>query len=96
MDAADADAESLAYLNGAGNAIIKVDNSSTVLGAGIQYRKSVRRPFSLNLLHLRVRTQVRLTSKAQFSIGTLFVIDLLHMPYGCSVRLVFQWGSIRA
>ncbi|KAJ7912113.1 glycoside hydrolase family 16 protein [Mycena leptocephala] len=72
VDAADADAESLAYLNGAGNAIIKVDNSSTVLGAGIQYRKSVR-----------------LTSKAQFSIGTLFVIDLLHMPYGCSV-----WPSI--
>jgi hypothetical protein len=42
VDAADANAESLAYVNGAGNAIIKVDNSSTVLEAGIQYRKSVR------------------------------------------------------
>lgn len=72
VDAADADAESLAYVNGAGNAVIKVDNSSTVLDVGIQFRKSVR-----------------LTSKAQFPIGTLFVIDALHMPYGCSV-----WPSI--
>ncbi|KAJ7302806.1 concanavalin A-like lectin/glucanase domain-containing protein [Mycena albidolilacea] len=72
VDAADANAESLAYVNGAGNAIIKVDNSSTVLEAGIQYRKSVR-----------------LTSKYKFEIGTLFIIDALHMPYGCSV-----WPSI--
>ncbi|KAJ6471072.1 hypothetical protein C8R47DRAFT_1200243 [Mycena vitilis] len=72
VDAADATAESLAYTNGAGNAIIKVDNASTVLGAGIQYRKSVR-----------------LTSKAAFPVGTLFVVDALHMPYGCSV-----WPSI--
>ncbi|KAJ7190254.1 concanavalin A-like lectin/glucanase domain-containing protein [Mycena pura] len=71
-DAADATAESLAYVNPAGNAILRVDNSSTVLATGIQYRKSVR-----------------LTSKAQFDIGTLFVIDALHMPYGCSV-----WPSI--
>ncbi|KAJ7258421.1 concanavalin A-like lectin/glucanase domain-containing protein, partial [Mycena haematopus] len=72
VDAADASAESLAYINGAGNAIIKVDDVSTVLDVGIQYRKSVR-----------------LTSKAQFDIGTLFIIDALHMPYGCSV-----WPSI--
>ncbi|KAJ7101950.1 concanavalin A-like lectin/glucanase domain-containing protein [Mycena epipterygia] len=72
VDSADASAESLAFINPNGNAIIKVDNSSTVLSAGIQYRKSVR-----------------LTSKAQFSVGTLFVIDAIHMPYGCSV-----WPSI--
>ncbi|KAJ7446587.1 concanavalin A-like lectin/glucanase domain-containing protein [Mycena latifolia] len=72
VTAADATAESLAYINGAGNAIIKVDDASTVLAAGIQYRKSVR-----------------LTSKVQFPVGTLFVIDAVHMPYGCSV-----WPSI--
>ncbi|KAK7050246.1 GH16 domain-containing protein [Favolaschia claudopus] len=72
VDAAIANSESLAYVNGAGNAIIKVDNSSQVLDVGIQYRKSIR-----------------LTSKAQFDVGTLFVIDALHMPYGCSV-----WPSI--
>ncbi|KAJ7726766.1 glycoside hydrolase family 16 protein, partial [Mycena metata] len=72
VDAADATAESLAYVNAAGNAIIKVDNSSTVLSDGIQYRKSVR-----------------LTSQAHFEVGSLFVIDALHMPYGCSV-----WPSI--
>ncbi|KAJ7472898.1 concanavalin A-like lectin/glucanase domain-containing protein [Mycena galericulata] len=72
VDAADANAESLAFINPQGNAIIKVDNSSDVLSVGIQYRKSVR-----------------LTSRAQFPVGTLFVIDALHMPYGCSV-----WPSI--
>ncbi|KAJ7085963.1 concanavalin A-like lectin/glucanase domain-containing protein [Mycena crocata] len=72
VTAADATAESLAYVNSAGHAIIKVDNASTVLEAGIQYRKSVR-----------------LTSKAQFPVGTLFVIDAVHMPFGCSV-----WPSI--
>jgi hypothetical protein len=30
-----------------------------------------------------------LTSKYKFDIGTLFIIDALHMPYGCSV-----WPSI--
>ncbi|KAJ7101947.1 hypothetical protein C8R44DRAFT_887736 [Mycena epipterygia] len=58
---------SLAFINPNENAIIKVDNSSTVLSAGIQYRKSVL-----------------LTSKAQFYVRTLFVIDAKHMPYGCS------------
>ncbi|KAJ6450391.1 glycoside hydrolase family 16 protein [Mycena sanguinolenta] len=72
VDAADASAESLAYINGAGNAIVKVDDVSNVLDVGIQYRKSVR-----------------LTSQAQFEIGTLFLVDVLHMPYGCSV-----WPSI--
>ncbi|KAJ7027788.1 glycoside hydrolase family 16 protein [Mycena alexandri] len=72
VDSADATAESLAFVNAAGNAIIKVDNSSTVLPDGIQYRKSVR-----------------LTSQAHFEVGSLFVIDALHMPYGCSV-----WPSI--
>ncbi|KAJ7093400.1 glycoside hydrolase family 16 protein [Mycena belliarum] len=72
VTAADARAESLAYINDEGNAMIKVDAASTVLAAGIQYRKSVR-----------------LTSKAEFSVGTLFVIDAIHMPYGCSV-----WPSI--
>ncbi|KAJ7689938.1 concanavalin A-like lectin/glucanase domain-containing protein [Mycena rosella] len=72
VTAADAQAESLAFINSAGNAVIKVDDASTVLDVGIQYRKSVR-----------------LTSKVQFPIGTLFVIDAVHMPYGCSV-----WPSI--
>ncbi|CAK5270800.1 unnamed protein product [Mycena citricolor] len=73
VTAADATAESLAFSNAAGNAIIKVDDRSTVLDVGpVQYRKSVR-----------------LTSKTAFDLGTLFVIDALHMPWGCSV-----WPSI--
>ncbi|KAJ7636562.1 concanavalin A-like lectin/glucanase domain-containing protein [Roridomyces roridus] len=72
VDAAVASTESLAYINDQGNAIIKVDNTTNVLAAGIQYRKSVR-----------------LTSKAEFPIGTLFIVDAIHMPFGCSV-----WPSI--
>ncbi|KAF7292153.1 GH16 domain-containing protein [Mycena indigotica] len=70
---ADATAESLAYVNGRGNAILKVDNTTTVLNAGtVQNRKSVR-----------------LTTKDAFDVGSLIVIDVLHMPFGCSV-----WPSI--
>ncbi|KAF7325175.1 GH16 domain-containing protein [Mycena kentingensis (nom. inval.)] len=73
VTAEDAAAESLAYINTAGNAILRVDNTSTVLNTGtVQYRKSVR-----------------LTSKAAFDVGTLFVVDAVHMPFGCSV-----WPSI--
>ncbi|KAF7325178.1 GH16 domain-containing protein [Mycena kentingensis (nom. inval.)] len=73
VTAEDAAAESLAYINTAGNAILRVDNTSTVLNTfTVQYRKSVR-----------------LTSKAAFDVGTLFVVDALHMPFGCSV-----WPSI--
>ncbi|KAJ6627720.1 concanavalin A-like lectin/glucanase domain-containing protein [Mycena sp. CBHHK59/15] len=72
VDQANATNDHLAYVNANGNAIIKVDNTSTVEGTGILYRNSVR-----------------LTSKEEFPIGTLFVIDALHMPYGCSV-----WPSI--
>ncbi|KAF7325169.1 GH16 domain-containing protein [Mycena kentingensis (nom. inval.)] len=73
VTAAAATAESLAYVNAAGNAVFRVDNTTDVLNTGdIQYRKSVR-----------------LTSKVPFDVGTLFVIDAKHMPYGCSV-----WPSI--
>ncbi|KAJ7060400.1 concanavalin A-like lectin/glucanase domain-containing protein [Mycena amicta] len=73
VDFADGIAESLAYINAQGNAILRVDNTTTVLNSGtVQYRKSVR-----------------ITSKANFDTGTLFVIDALHMPFGCSV-----WPSI--
>ncbi|GAA5834858.1 hypothetical protein JCM5353_004902 [Sporobolomyces roseus] len=66
----EAQSQDLAYLNSAGNAIIKVDNSSTVAYGGL-------------------RDSVRITTNDAYGIGSLFVFDALHTPYGCSV-----WSSM--
>ncbi|KAI0642985.1 concanavalin A-like lectin/glucanase domain-containing protein [Trametes meyenii] len=63
----------LAFTNDAGNAIIKVDNSSTL-------------KFNQN------RNSVRISTKDQFTVGSVWVADLLHVPYGCSVWGAF-WSS---
>ena len=56
----------LAYVNGAGRAIIKVDNTSFV-------------PFN------EKRNTVRITTKDFYDFGSLWIIDVVHLPYGCSV-----------
>lgn len=56
----------LAYINSAGNAIIKVDNNSQVL-------------------YPNKRRSVRISSQEQWGIGSLWVFDMVHVPYGCSV-----------
>ena len=57
----------LAYVNSAGNAIIKVDNTSTV-------------PYN------QKRNSVRITTQDSYNYGSLWIIDILHLPFGCSVR----------
>ncbi|KZV70420.1 glycoside hydrolase family 16 protein [Peniophora sp. CONT] len=56
----------LAYVNAAGNAIMKVDNHTQV--ASNQKRNSVR-----------------IASNDEFRVGSVFVADMLHVPFGCSV-----------
>ncbi|TFY52898.1 hypothetical protein EVJ58_g9752 [Rhodofomes roseus] len=63
---AQATAEQLAYVNAAGNAIIKVDNTTYVQAN-------------------QKRDTVRITSQDDFPIGSVFVLDATHLPYGCSV-----------
>ncbi|KAK7046716.1 Rhodanese domain-containing protein [Favolaschia claudopus] len=70
LDVADAFTQQLAYVNAAGNVIIKVDNFSNV-------------PFN------QKRNSVRITTKSSYALGTLWIIDAVHVPYGCSV-----WPSI--
>ncbi|KAJ8507182.1 hypothetical protein ONZ45_g10432 [Pleurotus djamor] len=53
-----------------GNAVIKVDNSSTVVWDN-------------------KRNSVRLESLEAYDIGSLIVIDVAHMPFGCSVWPAF-------
>lgn len=56
----------LAFVNDAGNAIMKVDNSSTVTFGN-------------------KRNSIRIVSQDQYTVGSLWIVDMLHVPYGCSV-----------
>ncbi|KAH9950667.1 concanavalin A-like lectin/glucanase domain-containing protein [Amylocystis lapponica] len=65
--------DGLAYINNAGNAVIRVDNSSTVtLGQN--------------------RNSVRIATNDLFEVGSVWISDFLHVPYGCSVWPSF-WSS---
>ncbi|CEQ41711.1 SPOSA6832_03453 [Sporobolomyces salmonicolor] len=57
------------------NAIIKVDNTSTVL-------------------YPNKRDTVRIQSTESYDIGSLFVFDAVHVPYGCSVWPAPNTGEI--
>lgn len=67
----DAASQGLAYVNGNGNAIIRVDNYSTV-------------PYN------QKRNSVRITTTDAYDYGSLWIIDILHLPFGCSVRSTFS------
>ncbi|KAI0917539.1 hypothetical protein AcW1_007283 [Taiwanofungus camphoratus] len=73
LSASDASKDNLAYVNSAGNAIMKVDNSSEV---------SVGQS----------RNSIRISTKDHFTVGSLWIADMLHVPYGCSVWPAF-WSS---
>ncbi|KAI0372081.1 hypothetical protein BV20DRAFT_941131 [Pilatotrama ljubarskyi] len=73
VDQATATADNLAYVNQAGNAILRVDNTTNVPDAGADTR----------------RNTVRLTSHDFYDVGSLWVFDATHVPYGCSVWPAF-------
>ncbi|KAI0076749.1 hypothetical protein K474DRAFT_1707938 [Panus rudis PR-1116 ss-1] len=73
LSAKDAQAKNLAFINGAGNAIMKVDNSS-------------------QLKFPQKRDSIRIASKAKFTIGSLWIADMTHVPFGCSVWPAW-WSS---
>ncbi|KAK2465861.1 hypothetical protein APHAL10511_001502 [Amanita phalloides] len=68
LDQADAFSQGLAYVNGAGHAIMKVDNTTTIHPAPLVSRSSVR-----------------ITSQDTYGAGNIIVVDIVHIPYGCSV-----------
>jgi len=63
----------LAFINTAGNAIVRVDNVSTV-----DYPNK--------------RNTIRLQSTEAYGLGSLWVMDAIHLPYGCSVWPAF-WSQ---
>ncbi|KZT28765.1 glycoside hydrolase family 16 protein [Neolentinus lepideus HHB14362 ss-1] len=66
VDANQAQSLKLAYVNDAGNAIIKVDNASTVA-----YNDK--------------RNTIRINTKDRYEVGSVWITDMLHVPFGCSV-----------
>ncbi|KAF8635259.1 hypothetical protein AX15_000482 [Amanita polypyramis BW_CC] len=68
LDRADAVSEGLAYVNSAGHAIMKVDNTANIPPAPQVDRGSIR-----------------ITSQDTYGAGNLILLDLVHIPYGCSV-----------
>jgi len=73
LSAKDAESQQLAYINSRGNAIMKVDNTTTV--------KFPDR-----------RNSIRINTKDRYTIGTMWVADMLHTPFGCSTWPAF-WSS---
>ena len=78
-----ATADHLAYVDGNGKAIIKVDNTSNVIYNN--KRNSVRSTRALEGPSIHPSSKVRVTTANTFPVGSLFLLDALHLPYGCSV-----------
>ncbi|PSR76179.1 hypothetical protein PHLCEN_2v8602 [Hermanssonia centrifuga] len=66
----------LASVNEAGHAIMKVDNTTNIPSMPLNQK----------------RNSVRITSQDFYDYGSLWIIDLLHIPYGCSVWPAF-WAK---
>lgn len=62
----------LAFVNDAGNAIMRVDNTT-------------------NLSFGENRDTIRVTSKDRFKVGSVWIADFLHVPYG--VRILYSVHS---
>ncbi|KAF9485088.1 hypothetical protein BDN70DRAFT_871784 [Pholiota conissans] len=66
LDRTNATNEKLAFVNGANNAILKVDNTT-------------------NVIWQNKRDSIRITTQKEYAIGTIWIADIVHMPFGCSV-----------
>ena len=65
LSAKDASSQQLAFINDAGRAVMKVDNSSV-------------------LKFPAKRNSIRIATKAKYTIGSLWVADMTHVPFGVS------------
>jgi hypothetical protein len=68
LTAEQATAQQLAFVNAAGNAIIKVDNT-TVLPSNTD------------------RDTIRITTTNSYAVGSVWIADMLHVPFGVGQRL---------
>ncbi|KAI0088601.1 concanavalin A-like lectin/glucanase domain-containing protein [Irpex rosettiformis] len=73
VDSKQASQTTLATVNAAGNAVMRVDNTSSLTFGD-------------------KRNSVRVSSQERYTVGSLWVADILHLPYGCSVWPAW-WSS---
>ncbi|KAI5476026.1 hypothetical protein MNV49_000498 [Pseudohyphozyma bogoriensis] len=66
----------LAYVNSAGNAIMKVDNATEISNGSN-------------------RGSVRIETQETYGVGSLWIMDALHVPYGCSTWPAF-WSATKS
>jgi hypothetical protein len=103
VDAANATSQRLAYINSANNAVVKAcfcvpfDENLFIMSPGGQHYQcslQLQARFSAYIWTCIKYTwltslQVRLESYDAYSIGSVFLFDILHLPYGCSVCVRF-------
>jgi len=70
-----AKSQHLVSVNSAGNAILRVDNTTNVPVNG-------------------KRNSVRIESKDNYGLGSIIMMDLVHMPFGCSVWPAFWTNGV--
>jgi hypothetical protein len=68
VTAPQAASQKLAFVSSAGNAIMKVDNTT-------------------NVAFNQKRNTVRITTKDRFTVGSVWIADMLHVPFGVSLLL---------
>jgi hypothetical protein len=71
VTASQASKQQLAFVNSAGNAIIKVDNTTK------------------NLQINQDRNSVNIATRDYFAMGSVWVADMLHVPYGVGHQFFF-------
>jgi hypothetical protein len=69
VTASQATSQQLAFVNSAGNAVMKVDNKT-------------------NVAFNDKRNTVRISTKDRFAVGSVWIADMLHVPFGVSFVLV--------
>lgn len=78
----------LTYVTSGGNAIVKVDNTCKQLL--LRSRAGAHLAIIATVPYNQKRNSVRLTSTDAFEIGSVWVMDALHLPYGCSKHVLIS------
>jgi hypothetical protein len=90
VDGQTATSSRLAYVDNSGIVTLRVDNTTNIPNTtvGVINRPTVCLLCSLSsdfILDYCCVGQIKITSKDSFAVGSLLIMDLLHIPYGCSV-----------